>query len=71
MSDAAYEKMHLELATEPATEPAVKQDSKLDADRFYTGAISGLQIFTDGASAADFQCICARSSTGSKVFALL
>ena len=43
----------------------------LDEDRFYTGAISGLQIFTDGASAADFQCICARSSTGSKVFALL
>ena len=43
----------------------------LDGDRFYTGAISGLQIFTDGASAADFQCICARSSTGSKVFALL
>lgn len=26
-------------------------------DRFYTGAIAGLQIFTDGASAADFQCI--------------
>ena len=27
------------------------------ADRFYTGAISGLQIFTDGASAGDFSCI--------------
>ena len=26
-------------------------------DRFYTGAISGLQIFTDGASAGDFSCI--------------
>ena len=26
-------------------------------DRFYSGAISGLQIFTDGASAGDFSCI--------------
>ena len=29
-----------------------------DDHRFFTGAISGLQIFTDGASAGDFQCIC-------------
>ena len=29
----------------------------MNAGRFYTGAIAGLQIFTDGASAADFQCI--------------
>ena len=28
-----------------------------DDHRFYTGAIAGLQIFTDGATASDFQCI--------------
>ena len=27
------------------------------AEPFYTGAIAGLQIFTDGATASDFQCI--------------
>ena len=28
-----------------------------DDNRFYTGAIAGLQIFTDGATASDFQCM--------------